>query len=90
MRKGHFWNPNFNYWLQGLPKNWTKKDLEGAFRQYGIIRNARILLDPATQMGTGVGFLLYAKKDMAEKACEVQKFLFQTIFGNFRGFFEYL
>jgi len=45
--------------------------LENAFRPFGDIRNARILLDPATQMGTGVGFLLYAQKHQAEKASEV-------------------
>lgn len=61
---------NINLYIKGLPKSWTKRDLENAFRPFGEIRNARILLDPATQMGTGVGFLLYAQKHMAEKASE--------------------
>lgn len=62
---------NINLYIKGLPKNWTKRDLENKFRQFGEIRNARILLDPSTQMGTGVGFLLYATKNEAEKACQL-------------------
>ena len=58
--------------FKGLPKHWTRKDLEDSFNQFGTIRNARILFDPATQSGTGVGFLLYAEKAMAERACEVK------------------
>lgn len=61
---------NINLYIKGLPKNWTKKTLENQFRIFGDIRNARILLDPATQQGTGVGFLLFSQKHMAEKACE--------------------
>ena len=45
--------------------------MENKFKAFGEIRNARILLDPATQMGTGVGFLLYATRNEAEKACQV-------------------
>ena len=61
---------------KGLPKTWTKRDLENRFKAFGEIRNARILLDPATQMGTGVGFLLYATRNEAEKACQVQLGIF--------------
>jgi len=62
---------NINLYIKGLPKTWTKRDLETKFRAFGDIRNARILLDPATQMGTGVGFLLYATRNEAEKACQL-------------------
>lgn len=62
---------NINLYIKGLPKTWTKRDLENKFRAFGDIRNARILLDPATQMGTGVGFLLYATRNEAEKACQL-------------------
>jgi len=61
---------NINLYIKGVPKHWTRKDLEEHFSKFGAIRNARILFDPATQTGTGVGFLLYAEKAMAERACE--------------------
>jgi ELAV/HuD family splicing factor len=59
-----------NLYVAGLPKHYTKADLEQMFLPYGALIEAKILLDPATGVSRGVGFVRFASKDQAQIAID--------------------
>jgi len=55
-----------NLYVAGLPKHYTKADLEQMFVPYGPLVETKILLDPATGVSKGVGFVRFASRDQAQ------------------------
>ena len=59
---------NANVYVAHLPKQYTQAELEALFRPYGTIITSKILLDPQTGLGKGVGFVRFDKYAEAELA----------------------
>lgn len=57
-----------NLYISGLPKTMTQKELEQLFSQYGRIITSRILVDQATGVSRGVGFIRFDRRVEAEEA----------------------
>ncbi|CAH6857944.1 Elavl3 [Phodopus roborovskii] len=57
-----------NLYVSGLPKTMSQKEMEQLFSQYGRIITSRILLDQATGVSRGVGFIRFDKRIEAEEA----------------------
>lgn len=61
---------NANVYIANLPKTFTQEELESLFRPYGTIITSKILVDPATSLGRGVGFVRFDKYAEAESAIQ--------------------
>lgn len=59
---------NANLYVAHLPITYTTMDLEGLFRPFGSIITSRILVDTATGLSRGVGFVRFDKNTEAETA----------------------
>lgn len=59
-----------NLYVANLPKYYTKTELEEMFQPYGQLIEAKILLDPATGVSKGVGFVRFAMREHAQMAIE--------------------
>lgn len=59
-----------NLYVANLPKYYTKTELEEMFQPYGQLIEAKILLDPATGVSKGVGFVRFAIRENAQMAIE--------------------
>ena len=59
---------NANLYIAYLPKTFTQGELEALFRPFGNIITSKILLDKATGLSRGVGFVRYDKHTEAESA----------------------
>ena len=59
---------NANVYIANLPKQFTQDELETLFRPYGTIITSKILTDPSTGLGRGVGFVRFDKYTEAETA----------------------
>jgi len=59
-----------NLYVANLPKHYTKADIEQMFVPYGPLIETKILLDPATGVSRGVGFVRFASKDQAQIAID--------------------
>ena len=59
---------NANLYVAYLPKTFTQGELEGLFRPYGTIITSKILIDSATGLSRGVGFVRFDKHSEAETA----------------------
>ncbi|KRY53737.1 ELAV-like protein 3 [Trichinella britovi] len=57
-----------NLYISGLPDAYTVKELEELFSPFGRIITSRILVDNATGISKGVGFVRYDKKGEADAA----------------------
>ncbi|KAL3581019.1 hypothetical protein D5086_018854 [Populus alba] len=54
----------------GLSFSSTEKKIVEAFSEFGEVIEAKIVMDKARKRPKGYGFVTFAKKDAAEKACE--------------------
>ncbi|KAK4938927.1 RNA recognition motif-containing protein [Elasticomyces elasticus] len=54
--------------IRNLPFSCTDEDLEDHFAQFGAVRYARVVLDPATERSRGTGFVCYYNVEDAD-AC---------------------
>ncbi|CAF0885654.1 unnamed protein product [Didymodactylos carnosus] len=61
---------NANLYLKDLPDEYDEQTLERMFSKYGDIVKTKILRDPRTRISRGVGFVLMASKQYAERAVE--------------------
>jgi len=59
-----------NVYVANLPKHYTKADIEQMFIPYGPLIETKILLDPATGISKGVGFVRFASRDQAQIAID--------------------
>ncbi len=59
---------NANLYIAYLPKDFTQIELEAHFRPFGNIITSKILVDNATGLSRGVGFVRYDKHSEAESA----------------------
>ena len=59
---------NANLYVAYLPKTWTQADLESHFRSFGAIITSKVLVDAATGLSRGVGFVRYDQHQDAEAA----------------------
>lgn len=59
---------NANLYVAHLPITYTMMDLEALFRPFGNIITSRILVDTATGLSRGVGFVRFDKNTEAETA----------------------
>ena len=59
---------NANLYVAYLPKTFTQSDLEALFLPFGGIITSKILVDSATGLSRGVGFVRYDKHSEAENA----------------------
>ena len=54
-----------NLYIRGLPKTMTQDQLSQLFNEYGKVINARVLVEPTSGLGKGVGFVLFNSRDEA-------------------------
>ena len=59
---------NANLYVAHLPVTYSMHDLEGLFRPFGSIITSRVLVDTATGLSRGVGFVRFDKNTEAETA----------------------
>ena len=59
---------NANLFIANLPSNFTEDQLENAFGQFGDIVRSKILVDHATGVSKGCGFVLFARTVQADAA----------------------
>lgn len=59
-----------NLYIRNIPKSMKDDELLELFTQYGCIIQCRILYDTTTGMSKGVGFVLFDKKEEADRALE--------------------
>ncbi len=59
---------NANVYVASLPKQFSQDELEALFSPYGTIITSKILTDPSTGLGKGVGFVRFDKYSEAETA----------------------
>ena len=59
---------NANLFIANLPSNFTEDQLEEAFGKFGEIVRSKILLDHATGVSKGCGFVLFSKTAEADAA----------------------
>lgn len=59
-----------NLYVRNIPSTYSEDDLQEQFTGYGNIVQARILVDQITGMSKNVGFVLFEKKQDAQKAIE--------------------
>lgn len=59
-----------NSFAAGLSFSSTEKKIVEAFSEFGEVIEAKIVMDKARKRPKGYGFVTFAKKDAAEKACE--------------------
>ena len=59
---------NANLYVAYLPKNYTQTELEALFRPFGNIITSKILIDTATGLSRGVGFVRFDKHTEADNA----------------------
>lgn len=59
---------NANLYVANLPHQFTQNELEAMFRPYGTIITSKVLIDPDTGFGKGVGFVRFDKYSEAETA----------------------
>ena len=59
---------NANVYIANLPKQLSQEELEALFRPYGTIITSKILTDPLTGLGRGVGFVRFDQYSEAETA----------------------
>ena len=59
---------NANLYVAHLPVTYTMHDLEALFRPFGSIITSRVLVDTATGLSRGVGFVRFDKNTEAETA----------------------
>ncbi|KAK4908680.1 hypothetical protein LTR28_000276, partial [Elasticomyces elasticus] len=52
--------------IRNLPFSCTDEDLEDHFAQFGAVRYARVVLDPATERSRGTGFVCYYNVEDAD------------------------
>ncbi|KFD67520.1 hypothetical protein M514_12079 [Trichuris suis] len=60
-----------NLYIRGLPQNITDKDLYNMCQQYGKIVSTKAILDKATNLCKGYGFVDFDSPEAAEKAVKV-------------------
>lgn len=63
-------NKNINVYVKGLAATTTNDSLRGLFEPYGHIIECRAIPDRITGLCQGIGFVLFSKKEEAEKAIE--------------------
>ncbi|KAF9676346.1 hypothetical protein SADUNF_Sadunf09G0129100 [Salix dunnii] len=56
--------------VKGLSFSSTEKKIVEAFSEFGEVIEAKLVMDKARNRPKGYGFVTFAKKDAAEKACE--------------------
>ncbi len=61
---------NANLYVAYLPKDYTQVELEALFRPFGSIITSKILVDTATGLSRGVGFIRFDKRSEAELAID--------------------
>ena len=59
---------NANLYVAHLPVSYSTHELETLFRPYGVIITSRVLVDTATGISRGVGFVRFDKNSEAETA----------------------
>ena len=59
---------NANLYVAHLPVAYSTLDLEALFRPFGVIITSRVLIDTATGLSRGVGFVRFDKNTEAETA----------------------
>ena len=59
---------NANLYVAHLPLSYTMDDLEALFRPFGSIITSRVLVDTATGLSRGIGFVRFDKNTEAETA----------------------
>ncbi|KAH8497841.1 hypothetical protein H0E87_016931 [Populus deltoides] len=62
-------NPVYSF-AAGLSFSSTEKKIAEAFSEFGEVIEAKIVMDKARKRPKGYGFVTFARKDAAEKACE--------------------
>lgn len=59
---------NANLYVAYLPKSYTQTELDALFRPFGTIITSKVLIDTATGVSRGVGFVRFDKHSEAESA----------------------
>ena len=57
-----------NLYIKGIPPSMDQEGLAAMFEQFGTIIQARVITDPTTGQGKGVGFVLFDTRDQAQAA----------------------
>ena len=57
-------------YIGNLPKDFKKDELIEMFKEFGIVKNAKIIQDRHTKISRGFGFIEMDNKDAALKAIE--------------------
>lgn len=63
-------NKNINVYVKGLPPSTTNDSLRNLFESYGSIIECRAISDKITGLCQGIGFVLFSKKEEAQKSIE--------------------
>lgn len=61
---------NTNLYITGVPRHMAQEDLSSMFNQFGKVIQTRVLVDQITGLSKGVGFVLFATKEDAQKAID--------------------
>ncbi|KAJ6386304.1 hypothetical protein OIU77_029304 [Salix suchowensis] len=59
-----------NSFAAGLSFSSTEKKIVEAFSEFGKVIEAKLVMDKARNRPKGYGFVTFAEKEAAEKACE--------------------
>ena len=61
---------NANLYVANLPQQFSQIELDAMFRPYGTIITSKVLVDPETGLGKGIGFVRFDKYSEAETAIQ--------------------
>lgn len=61
---------NTNLYVAGLPANWTKREMDEVFSQFGMILESRILLEKHSHVSKGVGFVRFQQLECCHQAIQ--------------------
>lgn len=61
---------NTNLYVAGLPANWTKREMDEIFSQFGMILESRILLEKHSHVSKGVGFVRFQQLECCHQAIQ--------------------
>jgi len=61
---------NTNIYVESLPLHWTDSDLKNTFKEFGEIKQARVLIDRMTSKSRGVGFVHFETCEEAKAAID--------------------
>lgn len=61
---------NTNLYVAGLPSNWTKREMDEIFSQFGMILESRILLEKHSHVSKGVGFVRFQQLECCHQAIQ--------------------